>query len=465
MPAPSRADLSRDAYHRWLAAVLAAAAILGFARLGTPAVWLDEASSWYNASGTWAHVWQRAVEGEDTGGILYSVLLKGWIGLAGTSEAAMRAPGILLLLGFVGALARAARLTAGRAAGACTAAVALAHPSVLPAARQARGYILLLTLTALALLAIAHRLSGRRRLPAWLLALASLGAAATHVFGVFVAVGAALCHAAVTWRDGGPRRGVRAVHGLSVALPAVLFSLVWSLLIWDRVVRNLDSFWIPGTLASNYAATALLLLAPLAAAAAWLLWTDRSPRTRLVVFGLALFAVPIAAGPGMVSAWSPGTTHLVMVRYALGLVPLAALAAGIALSRLPSRWLVPLLAVAILASAGYSTSKNVYAGATRNGQDIRGAVAFLTRHAAPGDVLFVEPFNNWLVLEYYGVRTRSRDGSGTGWRVVEAPLAAGAPAPHTTWLVRFSRRTLLGPEVLARVTETRQFGLITVARD
>ncbi len=465
-------DPAPAAYRRWLAGLLAAAAFLGTFRLGTPGVWLDEASSWYNASGSWSHLWQRALQGEDTGGILYSALLKAWIGLAGTSEAALRLPGVLLLLVLIVALARAATLLSGRWAGVCAGALALAHPSLLPAARQARGYILLLAWTAIALLAIAEWTqprrgdaaasgwTGRQRRGPWLAAIASLGAAATHIFGVFVAVGTAWALASLAAQDSARERTRAALRVAAVALPAVVFAAAWTVLIGDRVRRNLESFWIPGSIASNSLAIGIWLVGPFAVAVAWLRWHDGATGTGRLVRGLVLFAVPIAIGPGLVSALSPGDGHFVMVRYAIALVAPAILATGLALAHLPRRAAVPMLAAVLAVSLGYSAGRNVYSAETRNGQDTREAAKFLRERVGAGDVLFVEPINNWMVLEYYGVQTVRAEGQEPGWRTVEDH---GERHARTTWLVRFSKRSVLGQEVQSGVRESWRFGTITVS--
>ncbi len=466
-------DLSPRAYRLGLGAVLLLAAVAGLVRLATPPIWLDEASSWYNVGGTWLHLWQRAMQGEDSGGLLYSVLLKLWAALAGTGEPALRVPSVLLWLATIAVLARAVRLAWGRQAGLLAAAAALAHPSLLTAARQARSYVLLIALTALALLALAEGRAGRRRLGHWLLAAASLGAAAAHVMGAFVAVGAACAQFVVERRE--PNAARRA---LVAAAPALAFAAVWTALIRERVQRNLASFWIPGTLASNYLAIGALLVAPLALACAWIVWRDRSSRARTVATALTAFALPVALGPAIVSTIAAENTHLAQLRYALALAPLGAAAAGCALATLPRRLAAGLVALALLASVSYGTSKGAYAPIARAGQDIRAAAAFLEHEARPGDALFVEPANNWMPLAYYGVATAPAEGQGEGWRVVSGAQAllhlrtaekadgqAGSGegrAGRTIWLVRFSQRTSAPPELLARATPAGRFGTLTI---
>ncbi len=453
-------DLSPRAYRLGLSAVLLLAAAGGLARLAVPPIWLDEASSWHNVSGTWAHLWQRAIQGEDSGGLLYAVLLKPWTALAGTGEAALRLPGVVLWLATIAVLARAVRLAWNRRAAVLSAAAALAHPSLLAAARQARSYTLLLLLAALALLALAEAAAGRRRRGAWLLGAASLAAAATHVMGVFVAVGGACAHLAIEGRGAWRRAAV-------AAAPALAFALAWTVLIHDRVGRNLQSFWIPGTLVSNILSMAVLLVVPLALACAWILGRDSSPRARAVVAGCAAFALPVAFGPALVSAFASNGTHLVQLRYALALAPLAAAAAGCALATLPWRLAASIAALAVAASFPYSASKQAYAPNARGGQDIRGAAAFLASQSRPGDTALVEPANNWMPLAYYGWRTAPLDGREGGWRRVTGNgegNAENAEARAEVWLVRFSRRTSAPPGLLERATLAGRFGTVTILR-
>lgn len=462
-------DLSARAYRLGLGAVLLLAAVGGVVRLAVPPIWLDEASSWYNVSGTWAHVWQRALQGEDSGGLLYSALLKPWTALAGTAEFALRLPGVVLWLATIALLARAVRLTWNRRAAVLTAAAALAHPSLLAAARQARSYVLLIFLAALALVALAQAGAGRRRRGAWLLAAASLAAAATHVMGVFLAVGAAAAHLVLERRQPGAWR-----RASLVAAPALSFAAAWTVLIHDRVGRNLHSFWIPGTPASNALSIAALLVAPLALAGAWILWRDPSPRARTVVAGLAAFALPVALGPAIVSAFASGGTHLVQLRYALALAPLAAAAAGCALATLPWRLAAPLAALAVAASLPYTVSKQTYAPVARGGQDIRGAAAFLAARSRPGDVALVEPANDWMPLAYYGFSTVALEGREEKWRRVtggktddgklRAEKAGQSEGQGAVWLVRFSRRTTAPADLLERATLAGRFGTLTILR-
>ncbi|HSK09535.1 MAG TPA: hypothetical protein VK911_08155, partial [Vicinamibacterales bacterium] len=198
---------------------------------------------------------------------------------------------------------------------------------------------------------------------------------------------------------------------------------------------------------------------------------------------LGTLALPIAAGPGLVSLLARDEGHLVLLRYAMALAPLGAVAVGCAIATLPRRLAILLVVLALAGSIGYSASKNVYAVETRAGQDIRGAAAFLRQEVRAGDLLFVEPAHNWMALGYYGVETAPVEGRTEEWREVTVePLirrsprgedgrqgpGGGAqmrvPTAGTAWLVRFSIRTSAPRELLSRAGEARQFGTLTVLR-
>ncbi|MBP1635593.1 MAG: hypothetical protein H6Q10_2167, partial [Acidobacteria bacterium] len=181
--------------------------------------------------------------------------------------------------------------------------------------------------------------------------------------------------------------------------------------------------------------------------------------------GLGVMGIPIAAGPGLASLLASGSHNLVLLRYALALVPLTAAAAGCALATLPRRLALSVLTVALAGSLAYSVAKGAYAPVTRTGQDIRGAAAFLARDAADGDILFVEPANDWMPLAYYGVATAPVEGRDGRWRVVsENEERRTENAGRRIWLVRFSRRTAAPPELLGRAVVAGRFGTITVLR-
>ena len=68
--------------------ILAAAAVLRFLYLADKNIWLDEAASWSIVGETWPEFWRVVIN--DIHPPLYYLLLKGWVGLFGASEAGLR---------------------------------------------------------------------------------------------------------------------------------------------------------------------------------------------------------------------------------------------------------------------------------------------------------------------------------------------------------------------------------------
>src|SRR5581483_12383318 len=101
--APSLSDClpahesSQPALRSDLAVFLAAMVLplgLGLYRLGEPSFWFDEAATWHITSGSWKWLWTGVVSGEDCGGFVYALLMKLWGAIFGTSEFALRVPGV-----------------------------------------------------------------------------------------------------------------------------------------------------------------------------------------------------------------------------------------------------------------------------------------------------------------------------------------------------------------------------------
>lgn len=103
--APDRADVFAR-YGLWfLIGILVFAASVRFLRLTEGGLWLDETASWWFASQDWSFLWGE-LPTHETNPPHYYLLLKAWIGLAGTGEVAMRLPSaiastLVVLLMFV----------------------------------------------------------------------------------------------------------------------------------------------------------------------------------------------------------------------------------------------------------------------------------------------------------------------------------------------------------------------------
>lgn len=153
--------------HFWaaVAALTAAAFVLRLIRLGTHELLVDEAYSFLVAT---TADWPRSLF-LDENPPLYYLLLRGWVRLAGFTEAALRAPSALFGTLFVPACAAAGRTLFGPTAGICCAVAAAVSPLHLYYSQEARSYALLVLALLLAqVLAWESARTGSRRL--WLLA-------------------------------------------------------------------------------------------------------------------------------------------------------------------------------------------------------------------------------------------------------------------------------------------------------
>ncbi|MEM6293286.1 MAG: glycosyltransferase family 39 protein [Myxococcota bacterium] len=183
---------------RLLLALAAVATLLGlwfaFAGLGARALWLDEAFSVHDAQRPLLDMLaMRSDRGAALHPPVYPALLRASIQVCGTSEVCVRAPSALAAAGACGALV----MLAGRLFGWVTAITAAwlwpTLPYLLKYAQQARGYTLLLLLTAVALLLVGRTLGAwgnpaHRRLAAAGLGLCVAAMVGTHLLaGAFVA--------------------------------------------------------------------------------------------------------------------------------------------------------------------------------------------------------------------------------------------------------------------------------------
>jgi mannosyltransferase len=450
-------------YRTCLAILLASAAAVGLFRLGAPGLWLDEAVSWFGSGGPWQRLVERALAGDDTGGILYSILLKPWMALAGDSEFALRLPSVCAMVALVAVMAQVGRLLWGERAALAVGALTLIHPSVLPSGRQARGYILILLFTALCLLGLAWQWLNRQRPSRLLLGIASLAVTAVHVFGVAVVAGTAVASALLDWRHLAGRqwhsRVARAARACIPFLPALLLAACWQVLINPVVHGRLAAFWVPGTVAHNNVLVFVLMLLPALAGGLVIFLGDRTARGRLAATGVLIVAAPVFCAPSLASMLVLGGHNFVAVRYAFALVPLGTLACGYAISRIPWRLAVAVLTVAGVVSLSYSASKNVYSSALRGGQEIKAATTFLKAEVHPGDRVIAVPPWAWFSLAYYGIRTTTTPPAAVdGLSMTTAvPRESGV-----TWTVVFNPEDRTSARA-ARAT-TRRFGTLEVAR-
>ncbi|HEX4841591.1 MAG TPA: glycosyltransferase family 39 protein, partial [bacterium] len=88
---PSGTDVRPTAEHAALVGIFAAAAVLRFAFLGRNSIWFDEAVTVLVAQAPWKDV-IPILRLEDAHPPFYYLMMRVWIGLVGTGDAAIRIP-------------------------------------------------------------------------------------------------------------------------------------------------------------------------------------------------------------------------------------------------------------------------------------------------------------------------------------------------------------------------------------
>lgn len=145
-----------------LAALLVLAALLRFGALDREEIWLDEAQSIRNASGSV----QDTIEAlaHDNKPPLYYFVLKGWLGIFGSSAAALRSFSAVCGVLAVAAVWLLGVPTVPLAVARVAAVILAVHPLAVHYSREGRGYSLLILLSLLTILTLSRAIeSGSRR--------------------------------------------------------------------------------------------------------------------------------------------------------------------------------------------------------------------------------------------------------------------------------------------------------------
>ena len=83
--AASRTDIFTRHGVWFLLAIIVFAAVIRFMRLAEDDLWIDETASWWFATQSWSFLWNE-LPAHETNPPHYFMMLKAWIGIAGTSE-------------------------------------------------------------------------------------------------------------------------------------------------------------------------------------------------------------------------------------------------------------------------------------------------------------------------------------------------------------------------------------------
>ena len=218
------------------AAIVAVACLLRVYQLGTQEIWFDEAFSFHMAT-------RRDVLGlllAENSPPLYYLLLRGWVGLVGQSEAALRIISALAGTLFVAAIIWAGRELVAPGAGLWSGLMAAVAPIHVYYSQEARAYALLTLALALTYAALGRAL----RTNAWRWWMFGAAGAALALYTHYFALLGLLSTAALVRAAPGPGRWRRYLSaGLGSGLVFAPWA-VWSFLLTPR--SQVPFAWIRG---------------------------------------------------------------------------------------------------------------------------------------------------------------------------------------------------------------------------
>ena len=148
---PAGREWTRAGTSLLVGSLMLAALVLRVHGLGKTNLWLDEANSWYVAHLPWPQLWANLRASPL--GPLYFVALKVWIGIAGESEAALRAPSLIAGIALIPLVYVIGARTVSHRAACIGAALTALSPLHLYFAQEARMYMPLALLAAGVMLA------------------------------------------------------------------------------------------------------------------------------------------------------------------------------------------------------------------------------------------------------------------------------------------------------------------------
>ncbi len=162
---PSGANLPVSLERLLVVGIVVVAAILRLAWLGDHSIWYDEAFTVQIARSSWGHL-LPTIRSTDMHPPLYYLIMKTWVGLAGTSEAAIRLPSVVFgIVSVVLTYCLGRRLLSERV-GLVAGALLAVSPFSIMASQDARMYALLSVLVLSATLALLIAVE-RESVPAW----------------------------------------------------------------------------------------------------------------------------------------------------------------------------------------------------------------------------------------------------------------------------------------------------------
>jgi mannosyltransferase len=398
--------------------------VLGLVRLGTPALWYDEAYTFRQLNKSYL----EQFEGYQP---FYYWIVKPWVAVAGTSEWAMRFPSVVGAVLASALLVILARRLFDRRVALLSGLFLAASPFFVKWSQQARAYPLLVAAGIVATLLLLRALERESR-AAW----AIYGIAYALVLVSHAAVGLLLlpAHAVLIAQ----RRERALPHGLLAAVVVVGIAVPWVAQLALRTDDpESDTAWIPFP-SAEYVTGALLGVSGAAGLGLLLaglgLWRLRAQGRRDTAVWLATWAFGPVALALLLSLARP----MFLDRYLVIAAPAFAMLAAIAVLGLSGARRVAVVGLAAGATAvGLALWYWHDEQGNWRGEDWRGAAVVVAARAGEADAVVVVPWWTHDAAEYYG-----------------AP-AQDVSTADSIWVLHWSED---GPEIPADVRRPLGFG-------
>lgn len=384
-----------------LTLIVVAGLLVRVVGLGRESLWWDEGASLRLARMP-VGAMMRALAADDFSPPLYYLLLHGWIGVFGESDAAMRLLSALFGAAAVGVMYLLGARLLNRAGALMAAALVALAPFQVAYSQEARGYSLMMLLGLGAMYYFVRLLEEPSRAAVAGYWLCSLLLIYTHVCGLFIVATQAACYLALWWARR-PRAGIGPMPwiGLHVGLALAYAPSLW--LIAARA-GDMDGFWIaPAGVGAMKVSLIQFAGAPLMLGLFALLsgvgvltafWPGGAARGRLGVTAVALPVVWLVGPMVLCFIASRVGRPIYVTRYLIpasaGLYLMAAGGVAWLAVRPAVGALVGLLAAGISAHALYAYQT------TTHGEPWRQLAQYVEEHAQPGDLVL---FNAELALD------------------------------------------------------------------